>query len=194
MIKGENMKKLLSVTAAVIASLLAGLQAQEAEEAPNLDAPVAAPAKTDVQAPAAEEADAKGKKAENRDNPFAEQQKKIDTQMTRLKKAKKSSERRKIRDVITREQHNLEVMLNRKLKPYQDKVSPLKERIRISTKNTRPRLERELADLEAEISRIKKEADLEKWGKKIDIDDSSGNVPNPGPGKKAKSRRSKKKK
>ena len=188
------MKKLLSVTAAVLASLLAGLQAQEPEEAPNLDAPVAAPAKTDVQAPSAEEADAKGKKAENRDNPFAEQQKKIETQMNRFKKAKKPSERRKIRDVITREQHNLEVMLNRKLKPYQDKVSPLKERIRISTKNTRPRLERELADLEAEISRIKKEADLEKWGKKIDIDDFSGNVPNPGPGKKAKSRRSKKKK
>ena len=188
------MKKLLSVTAAVLASMLTGLQAQEPEEAPNLDAPVAAPAQTDVQAPAAEETDAKGKKSDNRDNPFAEQQKKIETQLTKFKKAKKPSERRRIRDVIIREQHNLEVMLNRKIKPYQDKVSPLKERIRISTKNTRPRMEKELADLEAEISRIKKEADLEKWGKKIGSDAFSGNVPNPGLGKKAKNRRSKKKK
>lgn len=188
------MKNLLSMTAAVLVSLLPGLQAQEPEEAPNLDAPSAATAKTDVQNSAAEASDAKGKKAENRENPFAEQQKKIEAQFAKYKKAKKPSERRRIRDVIIREQHNLEVMLNRKIKPQQDKISPLKERIRISTKNTRPRLEKELADLEADISRIKKEADLEKWCKKVEDDVSSGNAPNPGPGKKAKNRKSKKKK
>jgi len=191
------MKNLLSVSAAVLVSLSFGLQAQEQEEAPNLDAPEAS-AK-----PAANESGARNKKAaadlteknaENRKNPFTDQQKKIEAQMTKFNKAKKASERRRIRDSLAREQHNLEVMMNRKLKPYQDRISPLKERIRISSKNTRPGLERELAALEADISQIKKDADLEKWCKKVDGDVSSGNTPNPGPGKKMRSRRSKKNK
>ena len=189
------MKKWLSLAAAVLVNLLPGLLAQDIEEeAPNPDAPAApsgvkeAKTKTKVGAK-----DAKGGLAEVKNSEFSAQQQRIQEQMNKMKKAKRGGERRRVRDALLREQRILEVQVNRKLKPLQDQVAPLKERIRLSGKKYRPQLEKELADLESKIETIKKDADLEKWCAKPDsLVTEAGKAPNPGPGKKA--RRSKKKK
>jgi len=199
------MKKLLSLTAAMLVSLLPGLQAQDVEEeAPNPDAPAAEPApaggkeaKTKAKGGAKDAKggakDAKGEQAESKKSDFSAQQQKIQALLDKAKKAKRGSEKRKIRDALSREQRNLEILVNRKLRPLQDRVSPLKERIRLSRPNYRPQLEKELADLEARIETIKKDADLEKWCAKSDGSSAeAGSAPNPGPSK--KNRRSKKKK
>ena len=186
--KENSMKKLLSLTAVVLAFMPAGLQAQEPMEAPNLDAP--APAKAEAKDA---KANAKDAKANASKSQFAAQQQKIQVQMNNMKKAKKTSEKRKIRDVLLREQRNLEIQVNRKLQPLQMKVAPLKERIRLSRKSYRPALEKELADLEAQIETIKKDADLEKWcAKPKGNAPEAGSAPDPGPSRKI--RRGKKKK
>jgi len=206
------MKKLVTLTAAVLISLLPGLQAQDSEEdAPNPDAPAAesapaggkdakakggakgAKAKAGAKDAKADAKDAKGEQAEAGKSEFSAQQQKIQVQMDKMKKAKRGSERRRVRDVLLREQRSLQYMVTRKLKPYEDQVSQLKERVRLSRKEYRAQLEKELADLEAKIETIKKDADLEKWCAKPDsITADAGSAPNPGPGKKI--RRGKKKK
>ena len=196
------MKKWLSLTAAMLVSLLPGLQAQEAEEeAPNPDAPAApAPAGAkDAKAKAgAKDAkggakDGKGEQTESKKSEFSAQQQKIKILQDKMKKAKRSSEKRKIRDVLLREQRKLEFLVNRKLKPLQDQISPLKERLRWCEKNHRARLEKELTDLDARIETIKKDADLEKWCAKPDGPVTEpGSAPDLGSGNKV--RRGKKKK
>ena len=197
------MKKWLSLTAAMLVSLLPGLQAQDAEEeAPNPDAPAAEPApaggKEAKAKGGAKDAkggakDAKGAQAEDKKSEFSAQQQKIQGLLDKMKKAKRGSEKRKTRDALFREQRKLEHMVNQKLKPYELKIPQLKERLRWSSKDNRAQTEKELADLEAKIETIKKDADLEKWCAKPDgVTTDPGSAPNPGPGKKI--RRGKKKK
>lgn len=180
------MKKLLMVTTAVLMSMVPVMQAQESDEAPNPDAQGSG-------APAAQTADKTGKDAKAAaNNPFAGQQKKIDDLMKKMKNAKKVSERRRLRDSLNREQRNYEILVNRKLRPLEDKVNPLREQIRLSPKSSRAQREKELAELEAKIDQLKKAADLEKWCSKVE-NNSSDNAPNPGSSGK-KIRRGKKKK
>lgn len=188
------MKKLLCLTAAALVSLLPGLQAQDTEEeAPNPDAPAEAPAKGDAKnAKGAAKDNKKGQDAAPKSD-FSAQQKKIQTQMDKLNKAKRGSEKRRIRENLLREQRKLEFQVNQKLKLLQDKVAPLKERIRLSQKKYRVPLEKELAELEARIESIKKDADLEKWcAKPKGNAPEAGSAPDPGPSRKI--RRGKKKK
>lgn len=197
------MKKWLSLTTAVLVSLMPGLQAQEAEEeAPNPDAPAAesapaggkeAKAKGGAKDAKAGAKDAKAKQAESKKSEFSAQQKRIQVQMDKMKKATRSSEKRKVRDALLREQRSLELQVNRKLRPLQEKVSPLKEALLRCEDRRKAQLEKELNELEAEIEAIKKDADLEKWCVKPDsIVPDAGAAPNPGPSKKV--RRGKKKK
>ena len=199
------MKKWLSLTAAMLVSLLPGLQAQDAEEeAPNPDAPAAesAPAggkeakakggAKDAKAKGGAK-DAKGAQTEDKKSEFSAQQQKIQGLLDKMKKAKRGSEKRKTRDALFREQRKLEHMVNQKLKPYELKIPQLKERLRWSSKDNRAQAEKELAELEAKIETIKKDADLEKWCAKPDgVTTDPGSAPDPGPGKRI--RRGKKKK
>lgn len=174
------MKKMLILTAAALVSLLPALQAQDAEEAPNPDAPAkAAPAagpkaKADKKAAPDKEAVPAGR--------FADQQKKIEKLYAKLKNAQRNSERKKLNEELVREQKELKYQLNHELKPLKLRINQLKEQVRISSGASRERHQKELAELEAKIKGIETEANLEKWTSPPESEKDA--VPNPGPGKK----------
>ncbi|MBE6371319.1 MAG: hypothetical protein E7055_04530 [Lentisphaerae bacterium] len=174
------MKKLLTLTAAALVSLLPVLQAQEAEEeAPNPDAPAkAAPA-------AGSKAKADKKAATDKEaapaSRFADQQKKIEKIREKLKTAQKTSERKKLNEELAKEQKELKNQLNHELKPLKKQIDQLKERVRLSSGASREKHQKELAEKEAEIKGIETEANLEKWTGTPEL--AKGAAPNPGSGK-----------
>ena len=176
------MKKLLFAGTLAVMTLLPQLMNGQDAEAPNPDA---LEAKETKGAPAAGKTPAAATEADKnaaKDKTFADQQKKINDLMEKLKKATKNSEKRKIKDQLLKEQRAYQREVAHAREPLEDQIKKLKAQIQFPDVD-KQKLERELAEREQKLQAINKEADLEKWCVKPDTLIKSS--PNPGPGKKA---------
>ena len=192
------MKKVLFAGTLAVMAILPQLMNGQDAEAPNPDE---LEAKASKVAPAAGKnpaaASEAGKEAENAKR-FADQQKKINDLMEKLKKATRNSDKRKIKDQLLKEQRAYQREVARAREPLEDQIKKLKTQLQFPDVD-KQKLESELAEREQKLQAISKEADLEKWCVKPET--LIKGTPNPGPGKKAakaqksqKSRKTKKSK
>ena len=175
------MKKSTSLIIAALFLILPELKGQEPENGMEMEEPQAKTV-----------AGKKTKKEPPKITQCSGQQKNIQSIMDKIKKARKTSEKRKLNEKLKREQNALKLMFNRQVQPLKDKINPLKERIRLSNSAQKSKIEEELATLEEQIKTLESDADLDTWCREVNSNSELSEAPDPGFGKRASKRKSKK--